>query len=201
MPLWRWKGKNILGWALSRCRGLARRTLPAEAKKRGEASGGRRRADDLLWTPVPRAWRLLGPGAQHSKPNSSKGWWRCPRTLNRACAASKIEKTTAESKLITVDLDRDRTYHSVNNSNKSNTTRKSSERFLLLKHSIGRTGASGYTLPLPPGSSVHGILQARILEWVAISFSRGSSWPMDWTHVCHTAGRFFSVWATREAQM
>ena len=34
----------------------------------------------------------------------------------------------------------------------------------------------------PPGSSVPGILQARILEWVAISFSRGSSWPKDWTH-------------------
>ena len=33
----------------------------------------------------------------------------------------------------------------------------------------------------PPGSSVHGILQARILGWVAISFSRGSSWPRDWT--------------------
>ena len=33
----------------------------------------------------------------------------------------------------------------------------------------------------PPGSSVHGISQARILEWVAISFSRGSSWPRDWT--------------------
>ena len=35
----------------------------------------------------------------------------------------------------------------------------------------------------PPGSSVHGISQLRILEWVAISFSRGSSWPRDWTHV------------------
>ena len=35
----------------------------------------------------------------------------------------------------------------------------------------------------PPDSSVHGISQARILEWVAISFSRGSSWPRDWTHV------------------
>ena len=35
----------------------------------------------------------------------------------------------------------------------------------------------------PPGSSVHGILQARILEWVAISYSRGSSWPRDWTWV------------------
>ena len=52
----------------------------------------------------------------------------------------------------------------------------------------------------PPGSSVHGILQARILEWVAMPFSRGSSWPRDWTHVsclsC-TAGVFFTVWATR----
>ena len=35
----------------------------------------------------------------------------------------------------------------------------------------------------PPGSSVHGILQARILEWVAISYPRGSSWPRDWTQV------------------
>ena len=35
----------------------------------------------------------------------------------------------------------------------------------------------------PPGSSVHGILQARILEWVVIPFSRGSSWPRDWTPI------------------
>jgi len=51
----------------------------------------------------------------------------------------------------------------------------------------------------PPGSSVHGILQARILEWVAISFSRASSWPRVQTRVSHTAGRFFTFWATREA--
>ena len=50
-----------------------------------------------------------------------------------------------------------------------------------------------------PGSSVHGILQARILEWVAIAFSRGSSQPRDWTPVSHTAGRFFTIWTTREA--
>ena len=48
----------------------------------------------------------------------------------------------------------------------------------------------------PPGSSVHGILQARILEWVAIPFSRGSSWPRGWTKVSHTAGRFFTIWTT-----
>ena len=51
----------------------------------------------------------------------------------------------------------------------------------------------------PPGSSVHGILQPRILEWVAISFSRGSSQPKDWTRVSCIAGRLFSIWATRKA--
>ena len=50
-----------------------------------------------------------------------------------------------------------------------------------------------------PGSSVHGILQAIILEWVAIPFSRGSSQPRDWTEVSCVAGRFFTIWATREA--
>ena len=49
----------------------------------------------------------------------------------------------------------------------------------------------------PPGSST-GILQARILEWVAISFSRGSSWPRDRTQVSLIAGRGFNLWATRE---
>ena len=48
----------------------------------------------------------------------------------------------------------------------------------------------------PPGSSVHGILQARILEWVAIAYSRGSSRPWDRTWVSLTAGRFFTVWTT-----
>ena len=41
-----------------------------------------------------------------------------------------------------------------------------------------------------PGSSVHRIFQARILEWVAISFSRGSSWSKDWTRASHIAGRY-----------
>ena len=51
----------------------------------------------------------------------------------------------------------------------------------------------------PPGSSVLGILQARILEWVAISFSRGSSWPRDWTQDSPSAGRCFTDWAMQEA--
>ena len=49
----------------------------------------------------------------------------------------------------------------------------------------------------PPGSSVCGILQARILEWVAISFSKGSSRPRDQTRVSRIAGRCFTIWATR----
>ena len=51
----------------------------------------------------------------------------------------------------------------------------------------------------PPGSSVHGILQARILECIAVSLSRGSCRPRDWTWVSCTAGRFFMVCTTREA--
>ena len=50
-----------------------------------------------------------------------------------------------------------------------------------------------------PGSSIHGILQARTLEWVAISFSRGSSQPRDRTQVSCLVGRHFTIWATREA--
>ena len=46
-------------------------------------------------------------------------------------------------------------------------------------------------------SSVHRILQARVLEWVAISFSRGSPWPRDWTRVSRIVGTRFTVWATR----
>ena len=53
----------------------------------------------------------------------------------------------------------------------------------------------------PPGSSVDGILQVRILECVAISFSRGSSWPRDWTQVSRIAGRRFKLWATRKAHL
>ena len=49
-----------------------------------------------------------------------------------------------------------------------------------------------------PGSSIHGISQARILEWVAIPLSRVSSQPRDWTQVSWIAGRFFIIWATRE---
>ena len=53
----------------------------------------------------------------------------------------------------------------------------------------------------PPASSVHGILQARILEWIALPFFRVSSWPRDWTQVSGIADRFFTIWTTRKAPL
>ena len=47
----------------------------------------------------------------------------------------------------------------------------------------------------PPGSSIHGILQVRILEWVAIPFSMGASWPRNQTQVSCIIGRVFTIWA------
>ena len=57
---------------------------------------------------------------------------------------------------------------------------------------------SGSVVSDPMDYTVHGILQARILEWVAVPFSRGSSQPRDQTQVSCIA-RFFTSWATREA--
>ena len=52
-----------------------------------------------------------------------------------------------------------------------------------------------------PGSSVHGIFQAIVLEWISISFSRGSSQPRDQTQVSHIVDRCLTIWATREAPL
>ena len=52
-----------------------------------------------------------------------------------------------------------------------------------------------------PCSSIHGIFQARVLDWVAISFSKGSSWPRDQTQVSCIIGRCFTVWATYLASL
>ena len=76
--------------------------------------------------------------------------------------------------------------------------------FLQSSHRVSEVTQSCPTLCDPmdyslPGSSVHGIFQARVLERVAISFSRGSSRSRDWTRVSRIAGRRFTVWATREA--
>ena len=67
----------------------------------------------------------------------------------------------------------------------------------LLKWSESRSVMS-HSLRLHGLYIVHGILQARILEWVAFPFSKGSSQPRDWTQVCRIVDRFFTSWATRE---
>ena len=75
--------------------------------------------------------------------------------------------------------------------------------FISLHESESEVAQSCPTLCDPmdcsqPGSSIHGIFQAKVLEWVAISFSRGSSRPMDRTWVSRVAGRCFTFWATRD---
>ena len=67
--------------------------------------------------------------------------------------------------------------------------------FSVLSNSLWPHGLQ----PRSPGSSVHGILQARILYWVAILFSRGCLLPRDLTFVSCMEGRFFTLWASREA--
>ena len=52
-----------------------------------------------------------------------------------------------------------------------------------------------------PRSSIHGIFQARVLQWVAISFPKGFSWPRDWTLVSCFVSRHFIIWATREVHL
>ena len=71
---------------------------------------------------------------------------------------------------------------------------------VCVSHSVVSISLWPHGLYSPPGSSVHGIFQARILEWVVISFSRGSSWPRDRTHLFSIAVGCFTIWATREAQ-
>ena len=72
---------------------------------------------------------------------------------------------------------------------------------LVTKSCLNLCDPMDYSLP---GSFVHGISQARILERVAVSFSRGSSWPRDWPSVSRIVGRRFTVWGksftTREVQ-
>ena len=68
----------------------------------------------------------------------------------------------------------------------------------MLSRSVLSDFVTPWTCSLP-GFSVHGILQARILEWVAMPSSRGPSPPGDRIQVSCLAGRFFTVWATREA--
>ena len=73
-------------------------------------------------------------------------------------------------------------------------------KLIKISHSVLSNSLRPHGLYSPAGYSVHGILQARILEWVVISFSRGSSQSRDWTWVTYIAGGSFTLWATRKAQ-
>ena len=67
-------------------------------------------------------------------------------------------------------------------------------------HSVVKEKGKCESRSVMSDSTIHGILQARILEWVAFPFSRGSCQPRDWIQFSCIAGRFFTSWATREAQ-
>ena len=74
------------------------------------------------------------------------------------------------------------------------------KEIILLKVKVASCVMSGslqphWSMVAMPTATTHGILQARILDWVVILFSRGSSRPRDWTWVSPIAGRFFTVWA------
>jgi len=71
---------------------------------------------------------------------------------------------------------------------------------LIMKGMKVKVTQSCLTLCDPMDYTVHEILQAKILEWVAFPFSRGSSWPRNQTRVSCIVGGFFTSWATREAQ-
>ena len=73
--------------------------------------------------------------------------------------------------------------------------------YILIVPSVSRSVVSDSLRPMhysPPGSSVHEILQVRILEWIAIPFSKGSSWPRDGTQVSCNEGRFFTTWELQQ---
>ena len=72
-------------------------------------------------------------------------------------------------------------------------------KMLVISHSVMSDFLWSHGLDSPPGSSVCRILQARTLDWVAIPFSKVSFPPRNQTQVSCIAGRFFTVWATREA--
>ena len=73
---------------------------------------------------------------------------------------------------------------------------KKRKKVKLLSHV--RLFATAWTVAYQ-ASPIHGVFQARVLEWVSISFSRGSSWPRDRSQVSCTAGKCFTLWAFREA--
>ena len=84
-----------------------------------------------------------------------------------------------------------------------NFSNRKKKKKITLKVNVSRSVVSNSCNPMDcslPGCSVHGILQAKILERITFPVSRGSSQPRDQTQVSCIAGKFFTIWATREGQ-
>ena len=143
-------------------------------------------------------------------------WWQCPLEgrFKKTEILKKIKSRTSYDPVITfvgIYLKKTKTrtqkilnpyVHCSNVYNNRDTETAQVPRNTLKWKKWGCSVVSNSLRPLGlyslPGSSVHGIFQAGILEWVAISFSRRSSQPRDWTWVSHIAGRRFTIWATSD---
>ena len=93
-----------------------------------------------------------------------------------------------------------RTFHGAAELDTTEHTERQMHVYIYESESVNCSAVSDFVTPTdcsPPSSSVHGISQGR--EGVAIPLSRGSSWPRDWIWVSCIVGRFFTIWATREA--
>ena len=98
------------------------------------------------------------------------------------------------------------TIHKIDNSKNLLYSKENSSQYSVMAYIVALVAQPCLTLCdtmdcSPPGSFVHGILQARTLERVAILFSRGSSWPKDQTLVSCIASRFFAIWSTGKPYM
>ena len=162
----------------------------------------------------PRNWEGRRRGKQLPLDFPYTSWHTPKRRSKRLCSSLSQVCTAARREGRMVHLRISKTKSSYESTLRSfpqkNTGYRIGEKYKDWKDMLGKVKMlvtqSCLTLCNPmdcslTGSSVHGILQARILEWFSMTSSRGSSQPRDWTHVAHIAGRFFTIWATREAKV
>ena len=155
--------------------------------------------------PVGRGRVMLGAWTHHSLPCSGKSpttplpWGGQNITMGRSTGEKKQRLPTGSGATIAVTYKlNDMLIPRPSSKKLSYCVSDKIHIFCMYHYHIPMSIISHYLNYL--NSSVYGILQARILEGVAIPFSRGSSKPRAWTWVFCIAGRFFPIWATREAQ-